>query len=404
MSHKKKNQIPVDKNQRNRRIEISKDLQSTINPTDEKQTIQNNNTTESPEAESTRLNRRILFVLLAGLGIALFFVIKIFIIPVILAISFTTIFYPLYNWFLKFTRGKKTISSILCCLVLIFGLLIPLYILIHAMALEFISLYNTAEPQIKEIIYKSDQSPIGKILQMPWFEKLSSFKIDWQSILFSALKNIGSFSSTIVNKTSSEILSLIATMIIMFFTMFYLFIDGPHLLARLRYLSPLRKSYEEILFKRFLMISRATIRGTIIIGLAQGTLGALTFLFVGINSWLLWGFIMVMFSLIPFTGAWMVMLPAAAIQLILGNYWTAAIITFMCIAVVSTIDNILRPKLVGKEAKMHDLVVLFSTLGGIAVYGILGFIIGPVIAAMFIAVIDMYGMEYKDQLNQSDNI
>ncbi len=354
--------------------------------------------------DSLIFNRKALLILLGLMGLTLFFMVKIFIVPVILAICFTTLFYPLYIWFQKITHGKKAISSILCCLALFFGLLIPVYLLIQLIANEFINFYNIAEPQIKEIVHRGDNSPVSRLLQHPFFASLHSIKIDWESILYSALKAAGQFGSSVINKTSTEVFSLLLTMAIMFFTMFYFFIDGEKFLRKLQYLSPLRHEYDELLFKRFLMISRATIRGTVLIGLAQGTLGALTFLIFGIKSWLLWGFVMVMFSLIPFTGAWMVMLPAAVLQLIFGHYWKAAGITLMCILVVSSIDNILRPRLVGSEAKMHDLMVLFSTLGGIAVYGIMGFIIGPVIAALFIALLEMYGMEYKNHLKPSENL
>jgi predicted PurR-regulated permease PerM len=354
------------------------------------------------EHNSVSLNRKTLLILLALLGITLFFVVKMFIVPVILALCFTTLFYPMYSFFCKFTRNNKPLSSILCCLALFFGLLIPTYLLIQMIAKELIQFYGTAEPVIKDLIHKGDESSFAKLLQHPLLTSIHSIKIDWQSLLFSALKTLGSYGTTILNKTSTEIFSLILTFAIMFFTMFYLFLDGHKLLLRLQYLSPLRKEYDELLFKRFLMISRATIRGTIVIGLAQGLLGGLTFLAVGIKSWLLWGFVMVMFSLIPFTGAWMVMLPAALLQVIYGHYWKAGIIAVMCILVVSTIDNVLRPRLVGIEAKMHDLIVLFSTLGGIAAYGIMGFIIGPVIAALFMTVLDMYGIEYETELNKNE--
>lgn len=354
------------------------------------------------ESDSRIFNRRTLLILLAALGVALFFMVKIFIVPVILALCFTTLFYPLYSFFLKITKRNKAISSLICCLILFFGLLIPAYLLTHSLAAELISLYGSAEPQIKELIQRSDQSPLAKLFQHPLLKSIHAINIDWQSVLVTAIKKAGYYGTIILNKTSSELFSLFITVAIMFFTMFYLFIDGEKFISRIRFLSPLKDTYEDLLFKRFLLISRATIRGTIIIGLAQGILGGLTFLIFGVKSWLLWAFVMLMFSLIPFTGAWMVMLPAAVIQLIYGHYWKAAGIAFMSIVVVSSIDNILRPRLVGNEAKMHDLLVLFSTLGGIAIYGIMGFIVGPVIAALFIAVLDMYGMEYRDVLKSNN--
>jgi len=407
--------IPMQKNKKNNKSHVSdKHNKNTIQEPvpqsvlpvniNKKHTSTSGMSAKITDKNTGMFNRRALLILLAVLGATLFYIVKAFVIPLILAICFTTLFHPIYTWFLKRFRNNRIIASILCCLTLFFGLLTPVYFLIQMISIEFINFYNAAEPIVKDLISRSDNSPLSKILQHPFFQSLSihTIKIDWQSLIISALKSAGTAGTAILNKTSTEVLSLLFTLGIMFFSMFYLFIDGDKLLRKLQYLSPLRQEYDEMFFNRFLMISRATIRGTLVIGLAQGTLGALTFLIFGIKSWLLWGFVMLMFSLIPFTGAWMVMLPASVLQLIYGHYWKAAGIALMCIFVVSTVDNILRPRLVGSEAKMHDLLVLFSTLGGISVYGIMGFIIGPVIAALFVAVLDMYGIEYKNILKSQE--
>ena len=398
--HKNKtmNRKPVDSP-----VEVVRDLKDTSSSDKPNRCIKElspdtvSDTTFSSRKHSS-FNRRGLLILLAVMSVMLFFIMKMFFVPVILAFCFTTLFNPLYTWFLRVFKKNSALSSIACCCTLFFGLMIPVYMLFHMISLEFINFYGTAEPLVRDLVSRSDSNIFSKLRQYPIFDSLNMIQINWQSLLISALKSVGNIGTAIINKTSTELLSLLFTVAVMFFTMFYLFIDGEKLLKKLQYLSPLRQQYDEMLFKRFLMISRATIRGTILIGLAQGSLGALTFLAVGIKSWLLWGFVMVMFSLIPFTGVWMVMLPAAVLQLIYGHYWKAAIIALMCILVVSTIDNILRPRLVGSEAKMHDLLVFFSTIGGIAVYGIMGFIIGPVIAALFIALLDMYGIEYGNEL------
>jgi predicted PurR-regulated permease PerM len=172
-------------------------------------------------------------------------------------------------------------------------------------------------------------------------------------------------------------------------------------MRRLEYLSPLRTEYEQMLTSRFLLISRASIRGTLLVGLVQGTIGALTLLIFGVHTWLLWGFVMVLLSIIPMVGAWLVLMPAGIVQIVLGNTWQGIGIILVNVVVVSNLDNILRPRLVGRDAKLHDLVILFSTLGGIAVFGVMGFIVGPVLAALFVTVLDMYGMEYADDLKAS---
>jgi predicted PurR-regulated permease PerM len=190
------------------------------------------------------------------------------------------------------------------------------------------------------------------------------------------------------------------TIFVMFFTLFYFFRDGGTLVKRVKYLVPIRADYKEMISSRFLLISRATVMGTMIIGITQGTIGALALLIFGVKLWLLWGFIMIILSLIPLLGAWMVLIPAGIIQIILGHTGQGIGIILTSLLFVSTIDNFIRPRLVGQGAKLHDLVIFFSSLGGIAVFGPLGFIVGPVIAALFVAVLDIYGLEFERQLTR----
>jgi predicted PurR-regulated permease PerM len=121
-------------------------------------------------------------------------------------------------------------------------------------------------------------------------------------------------------------------------------------------------------------------------------------LIFGIKTWLLWGFIMFIFALIPMLGCWIVLVPASIIQIAMGNTIQGIGLLLVSVLVVSTIDNVIRPRLVGSAAKIHDLVIFFSMLGGLATFGPLGFIVGPVIAAFFITLLEMYGIEFKAQL------
>ncbi len=160
----------------------------------------------------------------------------------------------------------------------------------------------------------------------------------------------------------------------------------------------MRGDYEDMIIARFLLISRATVTGTVILGLLEGTIGAMTLLVFGVKAWLLWGFIMIILAIMPFIGTWVVLVPAGVIQIFMGDTWQGLAMMFMGLIVIANIDNFLRPRLVGRGAKLHDLVIFFSSLGGIVVFGVMGFIVGPVIAALFIAVLDIYGMEFERQL------
>jgi len=227
--------------------------------------------------------------------------------------------------------------------------------------------------------------------------------IDWQETLQKVAGKTGAVSASVINKTSRGLFDLLTGFFVIFFTMFFLFRDGERILLRLKYLSPLKDEYEKLIFKRFVEISRATVRGTFVIGLIQGAAGTLILLLFGFKSWLLLGVIMAILSIIPVIGAWIILIPAGAIRIFTGDIWQGLVIVILTGLVVSTVDNLLRPRLVGRETGMHDLLVFFSTLGGISVFGISGFIVGPVIAALFLTVVEIWGEEFASSLKARGN-
>jgi predicted PurR-regulated permease PerM len=117
----------------------------------------------------------------------------------------------------------------------------------------------------------------------------------------------------------------------------------------------------------------------------------------------LWGVVMAILSIIPMVGAWLVMYPAATIMIITGHVGEGIAIFLIAAIIIGNIDNVLTPRLVGREAGMHDLLIFFSTIGGISLFGVMGFILGPVIAALFLTILDIYGVEFKSQLDFAQN-
>jgi predicted PurR-regulated permease PerM len=155
-------------------------------------------------------------------------------------------------------------------------------------------------------------------------------------------------------------------------------------------------------FSSFNQISKAIIKGTIIIGLIVGFFSAITLLIFGVDAWLFWGFVIVICSIIPLFGPSLIMIPTAIFKFLDGHIWQGVGILLITFIILVNIDNVIRPRIVGGSAKMHDLLVFFSTLGGISVFGITGFIIGPIIAALFLTVLKIYSEEFKPQLTKRD--
>jgi predicted PurR-regulated permease PerM len=161
----------------------------------------------------------------------------------------------------------------------------------------------------------------------------------------------------------------------------------------------MEQRHEEAIITRFAAVARATIKGTLLIALVQGTLSGLTLWIFGVPSPILWAVVATLLAIIPLVGVWLVLYPAALIQLLTGHLWQGLGIVLVTVLVIVNVDNLLRPRLVGQETGMHDLMVFFSTLGGIGLFGPVGFIVGPVIAALFLSILDIYSTEFKTELD-----
>jgi predicted PurR-regulated permease PerM len=182
----------------------------------------------------------------------------------------------------------------------------------------------------------------------------------------------------------------VVSLFVMLYLLFFLLRDGDDLARRMKAAVPLRVVQQRALSERFTLVIRATMKGNIVVAVAQGALGGLIFWLLGIRAPLLWAVVMAVLSLLPAVGAALVWLPVAIYFLATGALWCGVILIAYGVLVIGLVDNVLRPVLVGKDTKMPDYVVLISTLGGLAVFGVNGFVIGPVIAALFMAAWDIF--------------
>jgi predicted PurR-regulated permease PerM len=184
----------------------------------------------------------------------------------------------------------------------------------------------------------------------------------------------------------------------MLYCMFFFLLEGERILNKILYYLRLEDQFERRMLDKFTSITRATLKGTIVIGVLQGALAGIAFAALGIPSALFWGTIMAVLSVIPSVGSAIVWLPTVVILLFTGHIIKAIILLLFCGLVVGSMDNLLRPKLVGKDTQMHELMILFGTLGGILMFGMVGMIIGPIIAGLFVTLWEIFADEFKDIL------
>jgi predicted PurR-regulated permease PerM len=185
---------------------------------------------------------------------------------------------------------------------------------------------------------------------------------------------------------------------VMLYAMYFFLMDGEKLILKILYYLPLEDRDERRMLEKFTSVTRATLKGSAVIGILQGGLAGIAFAVVGIPSAVFWGAIMTVLSIIPSIGAAVIWLPAAVILAVTGHVIKAIGLAIFCAVVVGSLDNLLRPILVGKDTQMHELMIFLGTLGGIFMFGIVGIIIGPIIAALFVTVWDIYGVAFKEVL------
>lgn len=183
---------------------------------------------------------------------------------------------------------------------------------------------------------------------------------------------------------------------VMLYMVFFLLRDGAEIGRRVRRALPMDEEHKRLLLSKFTTVVRATVKGNIAVALVQGALGGLIFWFLGIDGVVLWGALMAFLSLLPAIGASLVWIPVALYFLMVGAIWKCVILVAFCGGVIGLVDNLLRPLLVGKDTKMPDWVVLISTLGGMELFGITGFVIGPLVAALFMASWDIFARGQND--------
>jgi predicted PurR-regulated permease PerM len=325
----------------------------------------------------------LLFLLIVSVGFLL--ILKPFFGTIFWACAITIIFYPLQQRLVKRLNGRVNTSSLLTLLACILIVVLPVTVLISSVVAECAEFYKRLESgEINPGQYIEQIRTAFPAMQ----QAAERFGIDIAKIKEGAL-NISMSSGKWVAQNALSIgqntFKLLLNICLMLYLTFFLLRDGQYLLDLLVRALPLGDARERMLFAKFGEVTRATIKGNLVIAVIQGTLGGLILWALGIPGALLWGVVMAMFSLIPAIGPAIVWIPVAIYLFATGDNVKGIILVAFGAGVIGLVDNILRPILVGRDTRMPDYIVLLSTLGGLALFGINGFVIGPLVAALFIA-------------------
>lgn len=344
------------------------------------------------------LNVSFFFLLFFAVGVAVFFIFQPFLTAIVAAAILTALFKRPYHFLERVFRGRRVVSAFLTCLLVIFIIVTPLFLVLSLAISEASNLYQavTQESSLQSMI----EGAIHTVRDTPYVNVLFDTAAFDQERIMTDIKELSQNALGILQAAYQGITHFVFWIFIMFFTLFYFLIDGKKTLHSLMELSPLKNEHDKLLVEKFISISRATLKGTIVVGTIQGLLGGLAFWIAGVPSPAIWGIIMVVLSVVPSFGTGIVWLPAGLILLFLGDIWQGVFVLAVGFGIISVIDNILRPKLVGQDTQMHPLTVFFSTIGGLALFGLPGFIIGPIIVSLFLALSEIYSIEFRDQLKE----
>ncbi|XTZ36635.1 AI-2E family transporter [Salmonella enterica] len=334
-----------------------------------------------------KTNNFFFIVLLLLVSLAFFSLIQPYYSAIIWAVILTLIFYPLRIRLSAWLGGRHGIASLVTVLLICVIVFIPMMIVLSSLAVEINGLYQRLQDNSTDLpLLLSDG-----IAHLPEWARNYLRENDFDSVgairekLSGVALSLGRYlagSAVIIGKNTLDITIGFCLMV---YLLFFLLKDGTQLVRKIYEAVPLSAKIKRRLFLKFAGVARATVKGTLVVAIVQGTLGGIGFWFAGFNGSLLWGALMAFLSLIPAVGTAIVWVPAVIFLYSTDELITATLLTLYFVVIVGLADNILRPLLVGKDTRMPDYLVLITTLGGLQFFGINGFVLGPMVAALFIS-------------------
>lgn len=343
------------------------------------------------------IHKLVLLALVAAISLLFLSMIQVFLLAIFTAALFAALTRPFYLWFADAFGGNRYLASAVNLLLLVLIVLLPLSVLIGIFVIQAIDVTQTLMPWVSETL-KQPGLLTDWLRALPIYDELQPYEGLLTQKLAEAIEALGKVLVGSLSFVALGTLNALVMSLVFLYTLFFFQVDGPNVVARILYYLPLNDDDERRMLVKFTTVTRAMIKGTLLIGLLQGTLAGIAFAVAGVNNAVFWGTVMVVLSIVPGIGSAIIWLPASIFLMVQGNLVAGVGLLVFCSLVVGSIDNVLRPILVGKDANMHELMIFFGTLGGLLTFGMAGLLIGPLVASLFITIWDIYGETFKDML------
>ncbi|MEH6790994.1 AI-2E family transporter [Parasphingorhabdus sp.] len=352
---------------------------------------------DNPPTSRRRVEWGFMIALLVIISLAFAVLIEPFFGAIVWSVVVAVLFRPVYESLLGYFPGRTNLVAVTTLILILLLVVVPTILLGMALAQEAASIYLRIQEGDIDFgaVFATFENSLPRWMQ----SQLAAYGYgDFASIRAEIEQSISAILEFLVSQLLSVgqgAFELLLGLGVMLYLTFFLLRDGRALNERIGEMIPLDKEKRQILMERFLVVIRATIKGSLVIAIIQGGLGGLVFWALDIRGPLLWGVLMGVFSLVPAIGTGFVWVPVALYLLVTGDIWQGIALIACGVFVISMVDNIVRPILVGRDTRMPDYVVLISTLGGLQLFGINGIVIGPLVAALFIAIWSIFAEMHR---------
>lgn len=344
-----------------------------------------------------KVNKAVLVLMVIAISALFLSMIHHFLMAILFAGLFSALARPVYRRLNIIFKGHRHMASVTTLLLMIVVVLIPMLALVGIVVGQAVDVGQEVTPWIRQNLEHPDKLTVY-LQKLPFYEYLEPSR---GLFLEKAGQLVGSISNWIVSGLSQATLvtaNFLFMTFVFLYTTYFFQMDGGKLVHKILYYLPLNSEDESLMLDKFTSVTRAMLKGTLVIGLIQGGLAGAAFAVAGIDNAVFWGTVMAVLSVIPSVGSALVWIPASLILIMQDNMAAGLGLLAFCGLIVGSLDNLLRPVLVGKDTRMHELMIFFGTLGGILMFGIGGIFIGPVIASLFVTIWELYGIAFSEYL------
>jgi len=318
--------------------------------------------------------------------------------PILWSVLMAMVLYPAYKRLLGLLKKRETISAIFMTLIVVLVIILPFTVLLLSLTNELIAVYHLVQENVKSGDLQASWQKMAQNPTIQWILMKLGQNTDITSLdpLDFLIKNLQQISNFLFSQSTRILKGLSGFVIGFFFTLlslYYLFKDGDHFVKRLKGTIPIHAKQRDLLIARFGDMVRATIYGGLLIALIQGLIGGIAFWVLGLHSPVLWGTAMAFFSFIPLGGTAFVWVPASIFLFIKGSVAQGIILLIIGVFGISMVDNFLRPHFISSRTNIHPLLLFFAVLGGIQAFGLVGVVLGPLVATLCLTLIEIYTEE-----------